>query len=688
MAAKSNSMSQDFLQRFWTTLSYACSELCLIVLLHVAAVASYAATRVAGICRLKAPCILCSRLDHALHGKPWFSVDLVCSAHRLEISSLAYCKSHNQLAHSEDFCKGCLLGCTGSVDNSALCVSEDMRSRSRLRSVRLCSCCSEPFKNTRSARKLSENANAVESSYDVHRVEETQSPNQIDASDNTLVMTPIVVSGQVPADHLNEKTFVVGIEEVDESDGSPGRDENYKENGTSANSGTSKLLSNRSAAPSRIFVDRNSSVKNAFIGRLNLPSPRPSEIIFARDNNSTTQQEVKALLSQISSRGLDSSSSEGTPSPGINVQLDESNVTGRRPSLERSYSVLEPSDVNLVGDIEGESSVKNLKKQLELSKNSLAALFKELEEERSASAVAASQTMAMINRLQEEKAAMQMEALQYLRMMEEQADHDHEAIQNLHDLLTDRERELLDLDAELENCRRLLQSEPLDAGRFDGTHTMNSTGDGTNVAFELSNGTDFMGNTMSYFEDEKAFIFESLSRLEENICISTSRLASDDDNSSQGDLLLEDLTRADGRCMENSQWDGQDSPMGKERLGGGLTFFQKHDENECSFSASENNKMNDVPSVKSAILLLNARLKALEVDQKFLKKVLSSLTCGSDGLQCVQEVTSHLAELRRVVTQRRAIALFGHEFFSCRNQQAGNGALVSAYFRQCYMIES
>jgi hypothetical protein len=103
------SMSQQdlFLQRFWTTLSYACSELCLILLLHVAALASYAATRLAGVCRLRAPCILCSRLDHALRGRPWFSADSVCQAHRSEISSLAYCKIHNRLARSQDSCEGC-----------------------------------------------------------------------------------------------------------------------------------------------------------------------------------------------------------------------------------------------------------------------------------------------------------------------------------------------------------------------------------------------------------------------------------------------------------------------------------------------------------------------------------------------------------------------------------------------------
>ncbi|KAK4362416.1 hypothetical protein RND71_017657 [Anisodus tanguticus] len=52
-----------------------------------------------------------------------------------------------------------------------------------------------------------------------------------------------------------------------------------------------------------------------------------------------------------------------------------------------------------------------------------------IDEERSAAAVAANNAMAMITRLQAEKAAVQMEALQYQRMMEEQAEYDQEALQ-------------------------------------------------------------------------------------------------------------------------------------------------------------------------------------------------------------------------------------------------------------------
>ncbi|KAA8532547.1 hypothetical protein F0562_032637 [Nyssa sinensis] len=80
--------------------------------------------------------------------------------------------------------------------------------------------------------------------------------------------------------------------------------------------------------------------------------------------------------------------------------------------------------------------------------------FEELEEERSASAVAANQTMAMINRLQEERAAMQMEALHYQRMMEEQSEYDQETLQLLNELMVKREKEKQELEKELEIYRK------------------------------------------------------------------------------------------------------------------------------------------------------------------------------------------------------------------------------------------
>ncbi|XWS34470.1 hypothetical protein CRYUN_Cryun21dG0041200 [Craigia yunnanensis] len=117
-------------------------------------------------------------------------------------------------------------------------------------------------------------------------------------------------------------------------------------------------------------------------------------------------------------------------------------------------------DGSVFSDIEGTDgvlTVEKLKSAFKAERKALNALYTELEEERSASAVAANQTMAMINRLQEEKAAMQMEALQYQRMMDEQSEYDQEALQLLNELMVKREKEKAELEKELEIYRRKVQ---------------------------------------------------------------------------------------------------------------------------------------------------------------------------------------------------------------------------------------
>jgi hypothetical protein len=104
---------------------------------------------------------------------------------------------------------------------------------------------------------------------------------------------------------------------------------------------------------------------------------------------------------------------------------------------------------SLSNEVDGESILQHLKKQVRLDRKSLMALYMELDEERSASAVAANNAMAMITRLQAEKAAVQMEALQYQRMMEEQAEYDQEALQATRDIVSKREEQIKTLEAEL-----------------------------------------------------------------------------------------------------------------------------------------------------------------------------------------------------------------------------------------------
>ncbi|KAF3775322.1 Myosin-binding protein 2 [Nymphaea thermarum] len=128
----------------------------------------------------------------------------------------------------------------------------------------------------------------------------------------------------------------------------------------------------------------------------------------------------------------------------------------KRLMIDRKESGIEPVDVSVLSEPEGGGMVvaEQLKAALKAERVALSALYAELEEERSASAIAANQTMAMITRLQEEKAAMQMEALQYQRMMEEQSEYDQEALQLLNELMVKREKEKQELEKELELYRK------------------------------------------------------------------------------------------------------------------------------------------------------------------------------------------------------------------------------------------
>ncbi|KAG0576970.1 hypothetical protein KC19_5G122000 [Ceratodon purpureus] len=111
-------------------------------------------------------------------------------------------------------------------------------------------------------------------------------------------------------------------------------------------------------------------------------------------------------------------------------------------------------------EIDHDQDVKDreLFEALQSERETLAVLYSELEQERSCAASAASEALAMISRLQEEKAAVQLEARQFQRMVLEKAMYDQEAIEALNELLVSREEEKLALEEEIRACREKLDS--------------------------------------------------------------------------------------------------------------------------------------------------------------------------------------------------------------------------------------
>lgn len=184
---------------------------------------------------------------------------------------------------------------------------------------------------------------------------------------------------------------------------------------------------------------------------------------------------------------------------------------------------------NNEGNLQDEADdaiLNNLKMQVHLDRKSLMALYMELDEERSASAVAANNAMAMITRLQEEKASLQMDASQYQRMMEEQIEYDEEVLQETNDLLLKLEEEVKNLETELEIYRDkygYLAEEDFKAhganssphGSIEGVDNVEKDLDLYQpVSLKADNGGGKLNDTLKDFRMEKTYLLGRMKKME------------------------------------------------------------------------------------------------------------------------------------------------------------------------------
>ncbi|TXG65992.1 hypothetical protein EZV62_007267 [Acer yangbiense] len=426
-------------------------------------------------------------------------------------------------------------------------------------------------------------------------------------------------------------------------------------------------------------------------------------------DSSRLSEDLKLLLTQLSAtRGFDQSTPDMSPKVSINSDevktSDASSSNGmhilqKMISLERNESGLESLDGTAVSEIEGENLVDRLKRQIEHDKKLLTAVYKELEEERNASTVAVNQAMAMITRLQEEKASLHMEALQNLRMMEEQAEYDMEALQNTNDLLAEKEKEIQDLEDEIEFYRKKYPNESMLENIMASTHdletreikmdhsevtcvkesasadTKSVTGTPkTNTLSEDMNSAA-LKNPLLDFEDERLYILQNLKKLEKKLYMfSYNGLSSDFVNGkynvNEGDEVSDskDLNR-EGDSQLNSEAEVKDLPMLNDAsTSKGSPRTDVHDSTleNPQLSSKENIDFDysgqcspvactgtDLAALGNEVSDLNERLEALEADQNFIELTINSLRKGEEGVQFIREIASHLQELRRIGIQRR-----------------------------------
>lgn len=435
-----------------------------------------------------------------------------------------------------------------------------------------------------------------------------------------------------------------------------------------------------------------------------------SEIHTAKDTTKANEDLRVIIPQRPASRGSDLSGSDMSPRVrGLYEELKipdgsssiDLDTLHKRIFIERNESGFDSLDGSIVGEIEGESELDRMKRQSEHDRKCMSALYKELDEERNASAIAANQAMAMITRLQEEKAALHMEALQYLRMMEEQAEYDVEALQKANDLLAEREKEIQDLEADLDYYRIKYPEEedtpePCDYKAANSRveyPNLSCSENGTNGACEmLSTKKSEDNNTpekkdagsSSYhmsitkgsllnLEDERLYIVQCLQEMEKELKLQSNEghldmcngvyTGKEEDVSSDIEQDHDNMVM-DGRIQKEKnkfsyQNDadlstGGSSAEGKSNtLSGEPESVSQRNHHIAGPCASTANTTRDIISIESEILDLNERLETLEADRDFLEHTISLLQNGSEGVRFIQEIAHHLCELRNMGIKRR-----------------------------------
>lgn len=408
--------------------------------------------------------------------------------------------------------------------------------------------------------------------------------------------------------------------------------------------------------------------------------------------SSKVSEDLKLLLSQLSFNRMNDQSRDMSPRLSVNGDelrnFDFSSTVGmqmlqKRISLERNESGLESLDGSIVSEIEGENVVDRLKRQVEYDKKLMSSLYKELEEERNASAIAANQAMAMITRLQEEKANLHMEALQCLRMLEEQSEYDDDALQKANDLITEKDKEIQDLEAELEFYRinfpnayttdnlvensvkeRDIRVVHLESNQIGKIGYGNLVAGKPDIQEKVGSEGSTYNNLLLEFEDEKLNIMQCLKKLENMLHLFSNNgvkmdLNNSEDFGTQGsfssgtnDLDLDKRKLEDGE--DHASLPGEDAHADDDHLPSLTDPSFDKESSELDLNGRNSllaTEMADFAFLRNEVSNLNKRMEALEADKNFLEYTINSLRKGEEGLQFVQEIASHLRELRKIETR-------------------------------------
>ncbi|KAI7745296.1 hypothetical protein M8C21_017217 [Ambrosia artemisiifolia] len=163
-------------------------------------------------------------------------------------------------------------------------------------------------------------------------------------------------------------------------------------------------------------------------------------------------------------------------------------------------------------------TIDSLLAELKAERLVVRGLYIELDKERKASAVAASQAMVMITRLQEQKVALKIESIQNQRMMDEQAEYDQEVLQLLNELVMKLEKDKFELENELEKYKEKVSD-------YEAKMMPECARDSCSVTKELLVDTNVLDSknlreheeSIVEFEIERLWILDKLKELDDTL---------------------------------------------------------------------------------------------------------------------------------------------------------------------------
>ncbi|KAL3528281.1 hypothetical protein ACH5RR_007603 [Cinchona calisaya] len=587
---------EEKLGKFPQFVLYVILEWSMIILLFIDGFLAFISNEFAKLFDLRIPCLLCTRIDHLLvhRNSNFYYNESICEAHKKDISSLAYCHVHKKLSDIQTMCDGCLLSfatekdsdcdryksLVGILHKDIDCFVENDQ-KTYIKSGKMddaaagvppprCSCCGDPLKarpssNSKFIRSPSMNAYAP-----------TPSPR-----------APMLSWKNEEARNLELMPHIRYTELKIVSD----NESEHPEDEDAASTGDNQRREDTKAVTVPLLQDSEDINEDV--------SKTP---LFGRGNKFF---------------GIPLSDS---------AQASPRYKAGKKLSLDKPDFVLEPNDLNALNEVDGDSILTRLKRQVRLDRKSLMELYMELDEERSASDVAANNAMAMITRLQAEKAAVQMEALQYQRMMEEQAEYDQEALQVMKDLVMKREEEIKVLESELEVYRE----------KYGPIKKIGSE------VCEIDDDEDYQGLKS-----------QSLSSSgEKSECGSPSAVYQNRENEHSFNPTAGELGA--GNLDESSL----DFESERSYLLSLLKDVEKTintpSEEGTRFSESNavvNQEQKDTgtenkPTLSRELSLIRERLRAIEADSGFLKHAAMTLQKSGEGTKLLTEIAQHLRNLR------------------------------------------